>query len=213
MSWSLGPNMNTKRGYFPCIVSPNNNLYAIGGARINHGPNENSIEWISTINIASNVWSYTANNMSEPLYGPGCVMYNEYIFRIGGQVEWENFSDKVHLINSITNEVSLLNHRLLYKLSGAASVIMNQKIFTFGGYNDPQFTTHGNISISDILSGQSTQPTTSPFYNPITVFPSPPPTTATTNINLHQQQLYQQQLFQQQLFQWLLKNQVFQQHL
>ena len=61
VSWSSGPKMNIRRAYFSCIVSSNKNLYAIGGFFIS------SIEYISTINIAGNLWVGTADGLTEHL--------------------------------------------------------------------------------------------------------------------------------------------------
>ena len=77
------------------------------------------------------------------------VMQHQYIFIIGGYSQWTTpiDSDKVHIINSATNEVSLSNDRLVYRLHGSASIIANNKILVFGGTANRQVSTAGNISL------------------------------------------------------------------
>ena len=117
-----------------CIVSPNNNLYAIGG--YNWYATFNSIEFISTININLNTWSYTHQNLTEPLSYTGCIIKFENIFIIGGRGASANvYTDKIHIINTKTNEVSLSNDSLLYELCCSAPILFGTRIYSFGGEN------------------------------------------------------------------------------
>ena len=168
ISWSSGPNMNTKRSHFSCIVSPNKNLYAIGGEYLS------SIEYISTINIMTNAWSYTVENITQPLSRTSCVMQHEIVFIIGGyDFGGGIYSDKIHVINSTTNKVSLLNNRLPYGVMASASITVNNTMFLFGGHNG---TSNVNkwlyISISNLLRQESIEPTPSPSQNPTTANPT-----------------------------------------
>ena len=133
MAWSYAPNMNTRRAYISCIVSPNNNLYAIGGQNTNG--ELDSIEFISTININFGTWSYTQQNLSQPLAVTGCVAKSENVFIIGGSYVGLTYTDKVHIINTKTNEVSLSNANLVYNLSDSAPIVFDNKIYAFGGRN------------------------------------------------------------------------------
>ena len=124
MSWRSGP----ERAYFSCIDSPNNNLYAIGGRYVS------SIEYISAVNIMTNVWSYSSDNIAQPLAQTGYVMQHEILFIIGGyDLGGATYSDKVHVINSTTNTVSLLNDRLPYRVRDSAVITVNNMLFVFGG--------------------------------------------------------------------------------
>ena len=168
----------SKRGYFSCIVSPNHNLYAIGGIDLA------SIEYISTINIAVNVWSYTADNFSQPLPATACVMQHENIFIIGGVTKVNGqvtFEDKVYIINSTTNEVSLADDKLVYGFYGSASILLNEKIFVFGGYNGTVLDKWQYISLSS-PNPTTADPTTA---NPTSANPTtdnPTSSNSTTNI-------------------------------
>ena len=129
VTWTLGPKMTTTRAYFPCIVSPNKHLYAMGGKNINM---LDSIELIPTTNITANTWRRLENNLSEPLMDMGSVMVNDNIFVIGG---WGNngVTDKVHIINTITNDVYLANERLAYNICCMATILISHNIYVFGG--------------------------------------------------------------------------------
>ena len=85
--WSLGPSMNAKRADFSCIESTNANLFAIGGQNANG--QLNSIEFISTTNINSSLWSYTNANLTQPLSHTGCVIKCEYILIIAGERRYQ----------------------------------------------------------------------------------------------------------------------------
>ena len=130
MSWSTGPNMNTARFQFACIVSPNQQLYAIGG----YDPKYrelSTIEFIATNNIRNNVWSYTQQNLSQAIVETRCVLVDHNIYVIGGYY-W-GFIDIVQVINTITNFVDVSPYTLAYPVSGAAPIIVNEALYVFGG--------------------------------------------------------------------------------
>ena len=180
MSWSFGPNMNTERARFSCIVSSNNNLYAIGGPYIS------SVEYISTLNIQTNTWSYTTDSLTQPLYHSGCVRQHEIVFIIGGLDRAANiYSDKVHVLNSTTNQVSLLNDRLSYPVWASAPIIVNNTLFVFGGKNGTNtFNTWQYISISDKEAQEAIEPTPSPSQTPTTANPKMTSTEETINTSV-----------------------------
>ena len=74
--------MKTARVQHACIVSPNNQLYAIGGA--NEWTSLASIEFISTINIQSKQWSYTNQSLSQTVIGANTAILGNNIYIIGG---------------------------------------------------------------------------------------------------------------------------------
>eukprot|EP01084_Bolivina_argentea_P217000 368502_1 len=131
--WNIGPTMNTKRGWFSCNVSPNNRLYAIAGSNSNDDNYLNSIEYISTTSISNNQWSFITN-LSQPLAQQTSATYGDFIFVIGGLLNGTVCSNKVHIINTITDHVSVSSDRLLYDVCSPSSISVNQLIYSFGGY-------------------------------------------------------------------------------
>ena len=198
MIWNFAPNMTTRRAELSCIVSPNNKLYAIGGAigKFQNKVRLDSIEFISTININLGTWSYTQQNLTQPLSSTGCVVNSNNIFIIGGKFNDTVYTDKVHIINTNTNEVSVADDRLVYSLAGLAPIIFDNRIYVFGGFGDSniffQYTDRWQyIQLSNILPQEQSQtpsqnsnilpqtpttghPTTS---NPTTKYPTTTPTT------------------------------------
>ena len=76
MSWRQGPESNTARQKFSCIVSTNNVLYAIGGYGNNGATSHllKTIECISISNIDQNTWDVIGNNLPSPLSGSEAVI-------------------------------------------------------------------------------------------------------------------------------------------
>ena len=173
-SWSSGPILNIPRDYFGCIVSPSNRLYAIGGK---NGSNiTSSIEFVSTINIEDNLWRF-AESLSEGLWDIRCVILENDIFVIGGLYGLTSYgvSDKVHIIDTWSNEVRLANDKLALAVYRSAPIVVDQMIYAFGGKRANQ-TTHATGVDSWQYITITPEPTNNPSIQP-TESPSPNPTT------------------------------------
>ena len=61
------------------------------------------------------------------------VSYDTDIFVIGGR-DWNNNpSNLVHIIDTITNDVYLWQYRLVYAAPLSAPIIVNHRLYAFGG--------------------------------------------------------------------------------
>ena len=123
--WNSGPLMNEQRGFLSCITSSNEKLYAIGGE--NDDGDLYTIEYIHTGNIYNNSWIYLDDQLTPPSHGIRTVKYQEYLFVIPG------LTDKVHIIDTITERISILPGHLSSPVSDAMPIIANDTIYVFGG--------------------------------------------------------------------------------
>ena len=118
--------------------------------------------------MSLNTWSYTQQNLPEPLSATGCVIKLENIFIIGGVTGGKNESInrvKVHIINTKTNEVSLSNDRLVKRMCCSAPIIFENRIYVFGGipfttkyFDKWQYIEMSNISTEEQSPSQSQSP-------------------------------------------------------
>ena len=168
-SWTTGPNMNLARNYFTCIVSPNKQLYAIGGG--NGTRYIRTIEVIPTANIVNNQWS-RMQSLSEAADRLHSVSLDDNIFVIGGWLGSGEAQDIVHIINTTTNQVSLADDRLVYPAMNAAPIVVDRTIYAFGGGIEGGGETDNWQYISIPLSTEepttvpTKEPSTSPSKNP-----------------------------------------------
>ena len=166
-SWIRGPNMNTPRGYFSCIVSPNKRLYAIGG----HNGDDflASIEVISTIDIKNNHWSHI-QNLSDPSVESRTVSLDHYVYIIGGWLGGQVHTNKVHIIDTLSNEVYISDDRLVYGNCCMSPIIVDRMIYSFAGWMDPYYPASGPWAKAtrrwQYISISSEEPTSEPSISP-----------------------------------------------
>eukprot|EP01084_Bolivina_argentea_P025413 47253_1 len=191
------PSMQTPRRSFSCIVNPMNKiLYAIAG----HDNNDflQSIERISIINIKSNNWIYTNQNLSKKWAEIRAVVWNENVLLIGGyNINNQNTGSvcllQMLLINATNDEIYPVGN-LNYSVAGAATVLVSERLYAFAGYVYNSATTkwqyldlptnaptaapsdHPTLTPTNLPTPAPTQyPMSSPSHNP-----SPTPTTQPT---------------------------------
>lgn len=121
--------MISARSGLSCIAHPNNFdiVYAIGGAK---APTELLIS-IEEITIESGI-SEVIGDLSEPAMWTRAVVYLENIYVLGG-VGSSNYLDTVHIIETDTNTVSLLDDTLSYAVHSPATIAVNNVLYAFGG--------------------------------------------------------------------------------
>ena len=163
-SWSIGPNMTSVRNHHSCIISPNKQLYAIGGYHYQTGRLQ-TIEFISTIDINSNVWSYTAKSLSQAISGTRCVLLEHDIYVIGGLTNGAEINT-VHIIDTLTNDVRVAPDTLAFPVSHTAPIMVNQVIYAFGGVAATGDRDQWQYSAFP-TSHPTEDPTTNPTNNPI----------------------------------------------
>ena len=159
ISWSNGPNMIQGRYQFSCVTTLNNKLYSIGGL---DGGFVSTVEYISTTNIHNNSWSYTPNNLSLALCHTRSVVHHKQIFVIGGDSANSEVTDKVHIIDTISNIITVSNATLAYRISMTACTIVNNKIYAFGGR--PSTNKWQYLQLPS--STNTPSPTIDPTWNP-----------------------------------------------
>ena len=198
-SWITGPNMNQVRVHFACIVSPNKQLYAIGGSYSGTSSltGIKTIEYIGTTNIQNNQWILMNEDLSEYLVFTRAVLLDHNIFILGGRypvgTNWDDteVTDKVHVINTLTNEVYVASDRLAYKTFATAPIIVDRVIYAFGGWDHPdgwymdsglwQYNTEWVFKLSaspsptryPTTTHPTAHPTVDPTADPIATLPDP----------------------------------------
>eukprot|EP01084_Bolivina_argentea_P293865 505522_1 len=176
------PNMQKARYSHSCVFdSVNGKLWVIGGENDNWQDDEVSIsvETISVDNIFAQQWEQSDSLIVET-YLMNSVYYEEYIVIMGGFDVLNN----VQIISCNTGYVFMLGS-LNYPVYNAASLLVNDRLYMFGGrfvYGNDQFNTfqYLDISINYITSLEPTQSPTHPTANP-TQNPTHNPTQLTTN--------------------------------
>ena len=172
-SWSSGPQMNERRGYFSCIISSNMKLYAIGGYQ-GDSTNTDTIEYIPTDNIHQNTWEYTLTTMDETLYGTRAVSYFDTIFVIGGAIipNGEIAQKRVHIIDTTTDIVTLSDDYLEIAVFSPGIILLDHTIYALGGAYQWGYSSSIRTAIQAYpIPTQYKNPTVSP-----TPYPSPSPT-------------------------------------
>eukprot|EP01083_Nonionella_stella_P002446 7066_1 len=138
-SWSMGTPMSTSRRRFAASVSADNKkLIAIGGVTWVPPHDKNghtaTIELISITDLLSGYpWQYTQNPLSQTIVGSATAAHGVFVYVIGGQRTDYNAIDLVHVIDTTTDSVSVMNDRLAYPTAGASAIIVENTLYVFGG--------------------------------------------------------------------------------
>eukprot|EP01084_Bolivina_argentea_P192256 330081_1 len=85
-----------------------------------------AIEYISVIDIEKNTWQYTNGELVRGLEMTRPVLYNQYIYVVGGYYfdSGETDTNIIHIIDTSTNMVSISQQKLVYYAN---------RIYAFGG--------------------------------------------------------------------------------
>ena len=121
--WIGGPSLTTNRYGGDCAIA-SGKLYAIGGI---HGGGANRFESISINGILSNSWVMASDTFQETVEYLNAVTYGTDIYVIGG------LTDKVYIIDSTNDALSLSEERLAFQNGAATVIIFNHVIYSFGG--------------------------------------------------------------------------------
>eukprot|EP01084_Bolivina_argentea_P138137 243268_1 len=128
-----------------CILNIDNG-YLITNGGFNQDGN-NSVATVQILNISSNQWISNVSSLHEPRAEHSCNTFNESIFVIGGYNynNESNYSDEggwlylntVEVINiyNYENQWTLLKDKLSARMSNHRSILYNNEIVVFGGYD------------------------------------------------------------------------------
>eukprot|EP01083_Nonionella_stella_P083570 231126_1 len=191
-AWTTAPSMHQRRRGHSCIVH-NNKLWAIGGKNASstfHISNayHKSIERISVDNIQDNAWSPMSsalNSLTVGASGLRAVGYNEYIFVIGGYYDYQMGTkyqalDTIHIIDTTLDFVRLSLNRLPYTVSAAATIMVSDTIFVFGGAIQ-EATTVTDKWMYCKVTGSVSSTTPGPQYPPSET-PTPQPQSVSSGV-------------------------------
>eukprot|EP01084_Bolivina_argentea_P001300 2401_1 len=187
--WSQGPKMQRKNEFHGCLVDQNDYLWVVGGY------NSHKIEKLNVSNMSNiGLWTYNIYDLTEHKFNFRIILYDIYIFVIGGRIYPGNiFVSTVEQINIISGTVTVLLS-LPTPRDQHCITIADNKIFLIGGrdvnaksVNTIFYSNQLHIS-SDITMNatvnpiiNSTQPTIYPSLNPI-IYPTEMYTTIITDI-------------------------------
>eukprot|EP01083_Nonionella_stella_P077918 212984_1 len=139
--WHTGAPMQDSREDHACVVVFDF-LYVIAGV------NRSTIEKISIRNFETQPWE-PIGSFTSIVAWPGCVLHHNTIWVVGGAdrgAYWENWQysslqydeeyealDTVYIIRAIDDSITLLAERLPYGINRAATVILGNTLYVFGG--------------------------------------------------------------------------------
>eukprot|EP01084_Bolivina_argentea_P111137 198386_1 len=152
-----GTSMPQKRRDFSCDIH-NDILYIFGGY-----DGTKSLDSVITLNInnVSNMddeWITLLSTLTSPKYNIRSVVYDDYIYIIGGGGRNAQYLDEVDVIDTTTNSI-YLDSTLNTARYKTAAVIVNDynKIFVFGGFN---FNKNGGLDTREYSLLNATSSTT-----------------------------------------------------
>ena len=96
-----------------------------------------SVERVDTKQIAQNEWEYI-ESLSVAAGMTRAVIYDDMIWVIGGMAnigDGPYYLDTIHAIDAQKGTVKLLEDTLPYQAFDVAAVVVNHKIYAFGGFN------------------------------------------------------------------------------
>eukprot|EP01083_Nonionella_stella_P184955 673104_1 len=172
--------MNTARRSSSCTIDRDRTtLYAIAGQDQVY---IDSIEMLNITDIGAQSWVLLDETLTDHgLQGTRALLHQKSnrIFVIGGF--GPNWSNSVHIINTVTNHVTLSPDPLPYNVTTTAALIVDNILYAFGGYGDKhqsprQFDTWMFYILSNPTAFPSQTPTSFPSQTP-TSFPSQTPST------------------------------------
>eukprot|EP01084_Bolivina_argentea_P170627 295668_1 len=168
------PNMITARVHHGCIVH-NNYLYAIGGSNT-EGFSFNSVEklYVSDMHQISDYAWNQIGTLSSAKDAISVVADRHLIYVLGGiNDERENYAivKQIDIINTMTDLITSYDHdQLAYPLRYGSSIVVNNRIYMFGGQ-------HRSRSTNLWQYFKIPEPTRNPTVNPTNI-----PTQTPTNI-------------------------------
>eukprot|EP01083_Nonionella_stella_P008621 24877_1 len=182
------PNMNQPRGRFSCLVK-DSLLFAIGGFDGNSRFDSIEVLDIANVNqIDLQQWNYLFGKLSKPLSSTRAVLFDDNILVIGGATtnSARMAVSDVNIIYPETGECVLWD-TLAIAVDNAASIIVDNTLFVFGGYNDVDgdinkyqykiLLTESPMTMkptSDPSAAPSGDPSTAPSVDPSTSPPNAP---------------------------------------
>eukprot|EP01083_Nonionella_stella_P019529 54236_1 len=171
--WLNIPQMQQGRANHACIVHPTNHaLYAIGGTADNDRITLSSIETIEIDNVQQKTWAFT-EPLSQVVAFTKCVAYRNAIYVIGGADKSWIATNKVHVINVLTDEVTVFPVRMPSALADVAPIVVDDVLYVFGGWNgiDGSINTWMMYDLY-ISTSEPRLPSEEPTVNPTTSIPT-----------------------------------------
>eukprot|EP01083_Nonionella_stella_P017233 48183_1 len=139
-NWTLSY-MNTARHSSSCEIDRDRStLYVIAGVITNHEVYVDSIEMLNITDIETQSWVMLDETLTDHgLQGTRALLHQKSnrIFVIGGYDrvgdDIATFTNSVHIINTVTNQVTLSPDPLPYKVTTTAALIVDNILYSFGG--------------------------------------------------------------------------------
>eukprot|EP01084_Bolivina_argentea_P292548 502967_1 len=183
------PSLRTKRRAMSCIVHEyTSQLFVMGG----EGTSGKlaTIEKLNIVDIPTlNQWEYNNNNLLSGCSGSRAVVFDDYIWVVGGFYSSNGQLTSVQKINVITGDVSS-DQNLIWSVGFASVVMVDRVIYVFNGHDGDIYDGHGHRYHGWKRSYQYYQlptvaPTSTPTPSPShpTMKPTLSPTCSPTNIS------------------------------
>ena len=163
------PSMNQTRSSHGCIVV-DERLFVVGG------DNVTAVESINVMDIESASWG-TIGNLPDYRSRFGQVVeFDKVIYVIGGAHSYDSGSNRdtvsirmtkpysVLMIDTKSGDISLHSDPLPYSVTGMATVIVDNTIYGFGGYNGSSHRSMNTWISYKMLSDETPTESDSKFY-------------------------------------------------
>eukprot|EP01083_Nonionella_stella_P060366 157663_1 len=183
--------MKVARGRLGCVADANTQqVFAIGGWTIS----TNGIDTVEVLNIAGRKWTVLADTLYTGMEKAIGHVFNNTVYILGGL--YAARSDRIHIIDPITNIMTLSPIRLPFAMSGQVPVVTPNNVYIFfqsnwliydiGPTSSPTMQLSNNPTKSPTTTSSS-DPSNNPTSTPTemtelpTLSPSRDPSTPTLN--------------------------------
>eukprot|EP01083_Nonionella_stella_P147123 463718_1 len=191
--------MKVARGRLGCVADANTQqVFAIGGWTIS----TNGIDTVEVLNIAGRKWTVLADTLYTGMEKAIGHVFNNTVYILGGL--YAARSDRIHIIDPITNIMTLSPIRLPFAMSGQVPVVTPNNVYIFfqsnwliydiGPTSSPTMQLSNNPTKSPTTTSSS-DPSNNPTSTPTemtelpTLSPSRDPSTPTSNPSLNPTQM------------------------
>eukprot|EP01083_Nonionella_stella_P165852 552860_1 len=139
-NWTFSNMIQARRSLSCAFDHLRHTLYAISGLQ-DDDAHLNSIEMTNINGMEQQSWTMLNDTLTDACFGTRALAHSDSnsVFIIGGHNnEGDNVIsiNTVHVINTITNTVSVSPERLPYKVTTTGAIIVDNIIYCFGGWNE-----------------------------------------------------------------------------
>ena len=140
-SWTISSNTLPQALHEATSVTYNGYVYVMGGATGSSSATATNTVYYAPLNSNGSVgsWTTSASTLPQALYGATSVIYNGYVYVMGGSNNSGGYLNTVYYAplnsNGLVGSWTASTSTLPQALGGATSVTYNGYVYVMGGYN------------------------------------------------------------------------------